>query len=85
MKKLKKMNKKTKQKIINITDTAYTVLLNLVVFGSIITKEYGLGIILMLIQIYVYLINLDFKVNMTIQIPNNDPIEVKKSVKKNKS
>jgi hypothetical protein len=85
MKKFKKMNKKTKQKIINITDTAYTILLNLVVFGSIITKEYGLGIILMLIQIYVYLINLDFKVNMTIQIPNNDPIEVKKSVKKNKS
>lgn len=85
MKKLKKMNKKTKQKIINITDTAYTVLLNLVVFGSIITKEYGLGIILMLIQIYVYLINLDFKVNMTIQIPNNDPIEIKKSIKKNKS
>lgn len=79
------MNKKTKQKIINIIDTAYTVLLNLAVLGSIITKEYWLGIILMLIQIYVYLINLDFKVNMTIQIPNNDPIEVKKSVKKSKS
>lgn len=78
------MNKKTKEKIINIIDTVYTVLLNLAVLGSIITKEYGLGIILMLIQIYVYLINLDFKFNMTIQIPNNDPIEVEKSVKKGK-
>jgi hypothetical protein len=81
---MKKMNKKTKEKIINIIDAVYTVLLNLAVLGSIIAKEYGLGIILMLIQIYVYLINLDFKFNMTIQIPNNDPIEIKKSVKKEK-
>ncbi len=81
---MKKMNKKTKKKIIDIADTIFTIAVNLIILESIITRQYGVGIILMLIQIYVYLINLDFKVNMTIQIPNNDPIEVKKSVKKGK-
>lgn len=81
---MKKMNKKTKKKIVDIADTIFTIAVNLIILESIITRQYGVGIILMLLQIYIYLINLDFKVNMTIQIPNNDPIEVKKSVKKGK-
>lgn len=81
---MKKMNKKTKKKIVDIADTIFTIAVNLIILESIITRQYGVGIILMLLQIYIYLINLDFKVNMTIQIPNNDPIEVKKSVKKRK-
>lgn len=85
MKKLKKMNKKTKQKIINTLDTIFDILKVVVIIIGIFTKEYNLCIIMLLIGIYGYLINLDFKINMTIQIPNNDPIEVKKSVKKRKS
>lgn len=84
MKKLKKMNKKTKQKIINTLDTIFDVFKVVVILIGILTKEYNLCIIMLLIEIYGYLINLDFKVNMTIQIPNNDPIEVKKTVKKGK-
>ena len=82
MKKLKKMNKKTKQKIINTLDTIFDVFKVVVILIGILVKEYNICIIMLLIEIYGYLINLDFKVNMTIQIPNNDPIEVKKSVKK---
>lgn len=82
MKKLKKMNKKTKQKIINTLDTIFDVFKVVVILIGILTKQYNICIIMLLIEIYGYLINLDFKVNMTIQIPNNDPIEVKKSVKK---
>ena len=85
MKKLKKMNKKTKQKIINTLDTIFDVFKVVVILIGILTKEYNICIIMLLIEIYGYLVNLDFKVNMTIQIPNNDPIEVKKTVKKNKS
>lgn len=81
---MKKLSKKTKKKIIDIADTIFTIAVNLIILESIITRQYGVGIILMLLQIYIYLINLDFKVNMTIQIPNNDPIEVKKTVKKGK-
>lgn len=84
MKKLKKMNKKTKQKIINTLDTIFDVFKVVVILIGILTKQYNICIIMLLIEIYGYLINLDFKVNMTIQIPNNDPIEVKKSVKKGK-
>lgn len=84
MKKLKKMNKKTKQKIINTLDTIFDVFKVVVILIGILTKEYNICIIMLLIGIYGYLINLDFKVNMTIQIPNNDPIEVKKNVKKGK-
>lgn len=84
MKKLKKMNKKTKQKIINTLDTIFDVFKVVVILIGILTKEYNICIIMLLIEIYGYLVNLDFKVNMTIQIPNNDPIEVKKSVKKGK-
>lgn len=85
MKKLKKMNKKTKQKIINTLDTIFDVFKVVVILIGILTKQYNICIIMLLIEIYGYLINLDFKVNMTIQIPNNDPIEVKKTIKKNKS
>ena len=84
MKKLKKMNKKTKQKIINTLDTIFDVFKVVVILIGILTKEYNICIIMLLIEIYGYLVNLDFKVNMTIQIPNNDPIEVQKSVKKGK-
>lgn len=84
MKKLKKMNKKTKQKIINTLDTIFDVFKVVIILIGILTKQYNICIIMLLIEIYGYLINLDFKVNMTIQIPNNDPIEVKKSVKKRK-
>ena len=48
---MKKINKKSKRKIKEIADTVYIISLCLVVTLSITTKEYGVGIILLLIEI----------------------------------
>lgn len=69
---MKKLNKKNKKKIINIGETIFTVSINILILVSIFTKEYGLGIILMLLQIYIAINTLDLTVKTTIQIPNNE-------------
>ena len=79
---MKKLNKKTKKKIIDIADTIFNGFLFVGFVLAIIDKEYDIAKIMLLIAILQYLINLELKCNITLQIPNNDTIEVKKSVKK---
>lgn len=81
MKKIKKLDKKTKKKLINIAETIFTVSINVLILVSLFTKEYGVGIILMLLQIYISINTLDLTVKTTIQIPNNET-EIKTKKKK---
>lgn len=81
MKKIKKLDKKTKKKLINIAETIFTVSINVLILVSLFTKEYGVGIILMLLQIYIAINTLDLTVKTTIQIPNNET-EIKTKKKK---
>lgn len=82
MKKIKKLDKKTKKKLINIAETIFTVSINVLILVSLFTKEYGVGIILMLLQIYIAINTLDLTVKTTIQIPNNETeIKTKKKIK----
>ena len=81
MKKIKKLDKKTKKKLINIAETIFTVSINVLILASLFTKEYGVGIILMLLQIYIAINTLDLTVKTTIQIPNNET-EIKTKKKK---
>ena len=81
MKKIKKLDKKTKKKLINIAETIFTVSINVLILISLFTKEYGVGIILMLLQIYIAINTLDLTVKTTIQIPNNET-EIKTKKKK---
>lgn len=82
MKKIKKLDKKTKKKLINIGETIFTVSINILILVSLFTREYGVGIILMLLQIYIAINTLDLTVKTTIQIPNNETeIKTKKKIK----
>jgi len=69
---MKKMNKKTKKKIINIADNLFNGFLLIVFVLAIINKEYDIAKIMLLIEILQYLINLELKCNITLQIPNNE-------------
>lgn len=81
---MKKINKKTKSKLINIADLIFSIFMYIIFALSIFFKEYAICIIILLLQIYDYLVKLELTFKMTIQIPNNDPIEIKKKVKKGK-
>lgn len=78
---MKKLNKK---KIIKIVDIFFTTLINIVILISIFTKEYGLGIMLILLQIYNEIINLDFKVKakLVIDVPKESLPELKDVLEK---
>lgn len=81
---MKKINKKTKSKLINIVDLIFSIFMYIIFALSIFFKEYAICIIILLLQIYAYLVKLELTFKMTIEIPNNEPIEIKKKVKKGK-
>ena len=81
---MKKINKKTKSKLINIADLVFSIFMYIIFALSIFFKEYAICIIILLLQIYAYLVKLELTFKMTIEIPNNEPIEIKKKVKKGK-
>lgn len=81
---MKKINKKTKSKLINIAALVFSIFMYIIFALSIFFKEYAVCIIILLLQIYAYLVKLELTFKMTIEIPNNEPIEIKKKVKKGK-
>lgn len=81
---MKKINKKTKSKLINIAALVFSIFMYIIFALSIFFREYAICIIILLLQIYAYLVKLELTFKMTIEIPNNEPIEIKKKVKKGK-
>ena len=81
---MKKINKKTKSKLINIAALVFSIFMYIIFALSIFFREYDICIIILLLQIYAYLVKLELTFKMTIEIPNNEPIEIKKKVKKGK-